>query len=198
MIKHNFTFKEIFGEAWSATKKNAWYLFLVIFVSAVLMCIAEFLPVLGTLINIMVGISIITISLVIVNGHTPTCADSIKSFKSYKTLWHFVVASFLYLLIIIAGIVLLILPGLYMATRLQFYKFLVIEDENIGPVEALKKSMEITVGHFWKIFGLMLTLILLNIVGALLFLIGLFVTIPVSILATAYLYRKLHPLAHHS
>ncbi len=95
-------------------------------------------------------------------------------------------------LIVVAGIFLLVVPGVIASVMFLFYAFFII-DKNIGPVEALKASAALTKEVRWKLFGFMLVLGLLNIVGALLLGLGLFVTIPVSALALAFAYRKLLP-----
>jgi hypothetical protein len=79
----------------------------------------------------------------------------------------------------------------YFAMRFQFYKFLVIEHENMTAIQSLKKSMEITRGHFLKITGFFVSLLVLNIIGALSFGIGLIVTIPLSVTAYTLVYKKL-------
>ncbi len=190
MIKHNFTIKEILISAWHATKKNAWFLALMFFVSVTIMTVTRHTGIIGGLINILIGISIINISLVIASGKTPNYLDTVSIFKNYKIFWHYLIASILCVIIVLGGLILFILPGIYLAVRLQFYKFLIVDDENLRPVAALKKSMKMTKGHFWKLFGFILAIILLNIVGLLVFIIGLAITIPVSVLATAFLYKK--------
>jgi uncharacterized membrane protein len=67
----------------------------------------------------------------------------------------------------------------------------VIVDRGLGPIDALKRSAAITHGARLALFGFAIVLMLLNIVGALALLIGLFVTIPISMVAMAYVYRKL-------
>ena len=191
MQTHTFTYKELFSHAWAKTKEHAWYLFRVLLLCGIIMGAGRFLFILSPIIDLLVGIAIIAVSLIIVNGHTPTFDDLLKSFKSYKITWHYFLASLLCILIIIVGTILLILPGIYLAVRLQFYKFLVVEHENMKPTDALKESMKITKGHFWKLFGFILLIAIFNLCGLLLLGVGLLITIPVSVLAHAYLYKKL-------
>jgi uncharacterized membrane protein len=51
--------------------------------------------------------------------------------------------------------------------------------------------MALTKGNRWKLFQLSLALLLLNILGLLALLVGLFVTIPVSFIAMVHAYRAL-------
>lgn len=105
----------------------------------------------------------------------------------------FFLTSVLYFLIIIGGILLLIIPGIIFALKFQFANYLVV-DQNLKPKQALKQSNQLTKGNLWKLFLLTLTLGLTNILGALLFLLPLIFTIPISLLTMTYAYRQLNPL----
>ena len=104
--------------------------------------------------------------------------------------WKFLGASILYMLIIAGGMLLLIVPGIIWAIKYQFFSYVII-DEGVGPLTALRRSGEITQGVKWNLlfFGILLGFI--NILGVLALFIGLFVTTPVTMLATAYVYRTL-------
>lgn len=197
MIKHNFSITDIFVSAWESTKKNAWFLFIVTIAAGAIMGATSRIPVISQFVSFIISISVMTVSLVIVHGKTPNYDDLLKSFKNHKIMWHYFLASILCALIVLVGFIALILPGIYLAVRLQFYKLLIIENEDLSPVDALKKSMEMTDGHFWNLLGFTFAVIILNILGALFFMVGLLITIPVSMIASAYLYKKLLPVAHH-
>jgi uncharacterized membrane protein len=196
MTTHHFSIREMFALAWGKTKEHAWYLFLVFITYGAFLCLTRNMPFLGSIFDFIIGISLITVSLVIVRGGTPAFNDLIKSFKSYKILWHMVLATILYAIIVIAGLIVFILPGIYLAVRLQFYKFLVVDHETMKPTDALRESMKMTEGIFWKLFAFIIVVILFNMLGALFFLIGLLVTVPITLLATAFLYK--HLSAHHA
>jgi uncharacterized membrane protein len=72
----------------------------------------------------------------------------------------------------------------------MFAFFSVIERE-LGPIEALSESNRITRGHKWPLFGLVLLLIGINLLGVLALGVGLLVSIPVSTLAFVHAYRVL-------
>lgn len=99
-------------------------------------------------------------------------------------------ALFLYTIAVMVGFILLIVPGIYLSTRLLFVPFLVI-DKNLNPVDALKESWKMTEHDFFHFFKLWLVFIGLAILGAILLLVGLLVTIPIAALAVAFVYRKL-------
>lgn len=84
----------------------------------------------------------------------------------------------------------------YIALRYSMSRFEVLDGACI--VESLRKSTVITRGVKWKLLGFMIVAILLNILGALLLLVGLLVTIPVTMLAMAHVYTKLKSHHHHA
>ncbi len=58
-------------------------------------------------------------------------------------------------------------------------------------IEAFKESGRITEGSKWNLFFLALIFLLIVGIGALVLLVGLFVAIPIIIVAWAYVYKKL-------
>lgn len=111
-------------------------------------------------------------------------------FAHYDRTVNYMAGSILYGLIVGFGLILLIIPGIYLGLRMQFFSYFTVE-KNIGPVQALKASWKITEGLTLKLllYGLIVTGI--NILGALCLLIGLFWTVPTTQVATAYLFKHL-------
>ena len=104
--------------------------------------------------------------------------------------WKFVGGSILVGIIVVIGFILLIVPGIIWALRYLFVPYLIME-RKLSPFEALKESARITYGHKWQLFGLLVLTVLINILGAILLLVGLLVSIPVSSLAMVHAYRIL-------
>jgi len=85
---------------------------------------------------------------------------------------------------------LLIIPGIYLALRLQFFTAIIVEEDG-GILESLRRSWEITKGQAMPLFLVFLTMVGISIVGFLLFIVGIFVAIPLTYMMYAYTYRKL-------
>jgi uncharacterized membrane protein len=85
---------------------------------------------------------------------------------------------------------LVVVLGAILALMLLFSGFLVI-DRGLGPIQALKESYRITRGYKWPLFSLCLLLVLINVVGLLVLIVGIFVSAPVSLLALTHAYRVL-------
>ncbi|HEY0011055.1 MAG TPA: DUF975 family protein [Candidatus Paceibacterota bacterium] len=90
--------------------------------------------------------------------------------------------------LVILGLILLIIPGIIVGAGLSLATYLVV-DKGMGPVAAAKESWRITKGYRMKLFLLILTVFIVNFLGALAFIVGLLVSIPVSMFAFAHAYR---------
>lgn len=140
-----------------------------------------------TVLLIVVRIGYTKIFLRIHDGETPKFVDI---FKEYKVFWRYLGLSILSGLAVLGGLILLILPGIYWAVRFSFGPIIIV-DTNSGPVVSMKESYAITKDKFWQLFGFWVAIIALNILGIIALFVGLLVTIPVSTLATIYVYRIL-------
>jgi len=98
----------------------------------------------------------------------------------------------LYGLMVLVGMILLIVPGIVVAYMFLYVGYLVI-DRRLGPIEALQESRALTDGYKMDLFLFSSALALLNLAGALCLFVGLFVTVPMTLMASAYVYRRLSP-----
>lgn len=94
------------------------------------------------------------------------------------------------ILFIIAVTFILSLLGIYLQFRYYFVCYFVI-DKNYGPLEALHGSAHITNGSKWNLFLLNILFMLINIIGIICILVGLLFTIPLTMMASVYVYKKL-------
>lgn len=91
---------------------------------------------------------------------------------------------------VMAGYVLLIVPGVIIALGLAMANFVVL-DKNLRAVEAMKASWRIMVGYKGKLFVLVLLIALLNFAGMLACGMGTLVTMPISMVAMAMFYNRI-------
>jgi uncharacterized membrane protein len=96
----------------------------------------------------------------------------------------------LYGLIVLGGLILLIVPGIIWGIQFQFFAYYILT-EGCSPVEALKKSAAITKGSKVNLFLFGLLMALVNLAGLLCLVVGLVVTVPTTLVAMAYVFRKL-------
>lgn len=111
-------------------------------------------------------------------------------FKHYdKVIPLFLTYVLLYLLIAL-GLVLLIVPGIYLMVAFTMAVPLVVE-KNMGPWEALTTSRRAITHKWFAMLGLSLLSLLIFIVGAIPLGIGLIWAVPLVALAFAILYRDM-------
>lgn len=147
--------------------------------------------IIGTVINLALGtlISMGATAFYLAAHDNPDSVD-LSSLWHPRPFWKYLGASILLALAIGIGFILLIVPGIIFALMFMFVTFIVI-DRELGPIEAMKESHRITRGHKWNLLGFTLVLVLINLLGVLALLVGLLVSIPVSSLAFAHVYRLL-------
>lgn len=94
-------------------------------------------------------------------------------FAGFKNFLDVVRANLLSGVLVLFGIVLLIVPGIWIACRLAFVSYLVM-DQGMGPVEAVKESWRMTDGHAWKIFVLGIVSFFIALIGLICLIVGIF------------------------
>lgn len=99
-------------------------------------------------------------------------------------------ASILVGLITIGGMFLFILPGMYWGVRFSQYAYFVIEKKQ-GVMDALRSSWALTQGSFWDLFSAEMGFGMLVYVSMIPLGLGLFVTIPMSVVFRAYIFRQM-------
>ncbi|MGE5372472.1 MAG: hypothetical protein ACM3QZ_10840 [Solirubrobacterales bacterium] len=142
------------------------------------------------LVGLFFQISITIIALKIMAGEAPVFSDI---FQGYKSFLNVLIDYFIVFIVVVIGLIFLIIPGIYLALRLQFYMYFIL-DKGMAPIDALKASWAATQDQTMNLFILGLALIGINLLGLICLVVGLLVTIPLSVLASALVYTKLSSL----
>jgi uncharacterized membrane protein len=111
-------------------------------------------------------------------------------FSALHLFFKYLAGTILYGLIVAGGTLLLIIPGIIWAIKFQYYSYFIV-DKGLGPIEALKASSTITKGVKWDLLLFGLLLFCINLLGLLCLVVGLFVTVPTTMLAYTFVYRRL-------
>ena len=77
----------------------------------------------------------------------------------------------------------------YLSLKTNFFSYFIL-DKDMGPVEALSESLTRTTGLEFELFIIYVILALINLIGALLFGLGLLFTIPYSWLVVSVIYTR--------
>lgn len=102
----------------------------------------------------------------------------------------FVGMSFLKSLAIALGLLLFIVPGVIASLGFANAPFFVL-DQNLGPIDALRASWEVSEGQKGNLFVLALAEVALTMLGVFACCLGLFVAVPVVMLARAIVYTRM-------
>ena len=104
---------------------------------------------------------------------------------------------FIMMIMIMLGTALLILPGIYLMFAYMFAMPLVVE-KNMSAWSALETSRKALTGKWFRFFGLMLLLLLVNSLAILTLFIAWIWTIPWSVLTMSMVYTKLFGAEAHT
>ncbi len=142
---------------------------------------------LGTIAQIVLGMGLTKIALKITAGEAIAFDDV---FSATHLFFKYVGANFLYMLTVFFGFFLLIFPGFFWLVSYWLFQYILIDRET-GVFASLAEAKRLSQGVRWVLFKFIMAVVGLNIAGALIFMAGLFFTIPTTVAAAAYVYRAL-------
>ncbi|MBR3478435.1 MAG: hypothetical protein IKH43_04990 [Bacteroidaceae bacterium] len=117
---------------------------------------------------------------------------SLDGFKmSAMTYLKFFAVSILVGLAVGIGTALCVIPGIFLAVRLGFAEWYILDHPEAGIGEALSASWKMTKGNFWSVLGLMLAEIGIIILGYICCCIGVLFAIPFAYFAESSAYMML-------
>jgi MFS family permease len=103
-------------------------------------------------------------------------ADLRLLFEGFKTKYlNIILANLIVFALAIIGFMMLIIPGIIVVCRLAFVPYLVM-DKDLEPMKAVEKSWQMTRGHGWTIFGMMILSIFIFLGGLLVFFFGVIIS----------------------
>ncbi|WP_195281659.1 hypothetical protein [Parabacteroides johnsonii] len=204
-MEPKFMISEVFGTSWKHTKSQIWVLVgLFIGFSILSMIVTLFgMPAQGSIVGrVIVQIVSLLISCIFMLGYVKNIFQALDGeepqFSAYgqqsRKIITYLIANILFSIAVCIGMVLLIIPGIYLYLRLQFFTAFIVE-EDCGIIESLQKSWNMTQGQTLPLFLLLLTMIGTAIVGCILFFVGFFVAVPLIYMMQCYTFRKLNTIS---
>ena len=208
MSNKNFSFGDVISYGWSTMTANIGFfiglgfLYLIaVFASGFIGGIIETigipepillasnisLQIFSHVIGIIIGIGLIKIALSFCDEHRPPITTL---FNAFDCFWRYLGTYILYILIVIGGTLLFIVPGIIWAIKFSLAYYYVV-DEGLGPIEALKASARATNTVKWELFGFGILCTLLIYAGILCLGVGIFAAFPTILIAKALVYRQL-------
>lgn len=206
MSTQKFSSSEAIKFGWETTKKNLGFfvgvfvtifgLFALSFVVVFLLALFSVLfkidlsflsRILGVVVQTLIGIGWLKIALKFNDNEKPELTDLLPESSVFFKIF---IGSLLYALIVVVGAFLLIVPGIIWAIKFQFFPYFILEKKS-GIKEAFKQSAILTQGVKWQLFLFGWLCFFINLLGFLSLLLGLIVTVPTTMIANAFIYRRL-------
>ncbi|MDR1200199.1 MAG: glycerophosphoryl diester phosphodiesterase membrane domain-containing protein [Tannerellaceae bacterium] len=201
-METKFTISEVLSASWAALKSQIWILVGLFIGYVILYLVFTMLlaPAMGSVaISIIINLILCVISLIFTLGYIKNLFQALDGeepqFSAYgqqaRKIGTYFVAGLISGILILIGTLLLIIPGVYIALRLQFYVALIVE-EDAGIIESLQKSWDMTKDQVLPLLLLALVMLGICIAGFILLGVGIFVAYPLIMLMQCCVYRKLN------
>jgi uncharacterized membrane protein len=208
MVKASSPRYEAFSYGWDKTIDNFEYLirtyilyvlFLIIpgifFILTIVCAVKGYYPLVvvfgiimlitGAVIAMSFYIGYLKVALLVCDEEQIRVADLMPTVDEFLRVVQVVI---LYLAIVGVGLLLFIIPGIIWSIKYYACTWIVL-DEGKRPVEALRKSADMTRGLIWELFIFGLQSVFLLVLGVLLCLICITATAPTVLFAATYVYR---------
>ena len=187
--------EKVLRGSWQLFKENAGKLitlFLVYFIISIgTSFILGFIPILGWILSSIVStmfLAGIYYAYLKVYRGEPAIVDDIF-YPLKEVLNKLVVMSIIKIVFITLGLLFFILPGLYLSVSYLFAELLIV-DKKMDSWKALEESRKRITKNWFAYFALLVVLIIINLIGAIPFGLGLIVTVPISIMAIVSAYAS--------
>lgn len=186
---HTFSISNVLVYAWKNVRLNFKFLFISVVIYAVIstgfsllrsMVVGDspnpssfqvFLDIVLTSVEVTISlifaIGFVRIALSFLDGKKPQYVDLWDNWG--RKVWHLFLSLLIYLVMVFVGLVVLIVPGIYLALKFHYFPYFIV-DKNMGPIEALKASGKLTRGNMWKLFALGLVFVGISILLLVIFL----------------------------
>jgi uncharacterized membrane protein len=201
-METKFTISEVLSASWAALKSQIWILVGLFIGYFIFACVFSLLliPAAGSLTLSIIGNLVYSvIALVFTLGYAKNLFQALDGeepqFSAYgqqaRKIGIYFVAGLIYGILVFIGTLLLIIPGIYIAIRLQFFQALIV-DEDAGIIESLQKSWDITKDQVLPLLLLALVMFVISIFGFILLGVGILVAAPLISLMYCCVFRKLN------
>ena len=176
----------VYSYGWQVIRQHFWNLLLIIVIGAVLGAFSSqisrdassqyalFSSLFWVLVSGPVSYGIYWVFLKAVRNEDFEIKDMFAAFG--PDYWNVLVTNLLLAVIVALGVVFFIIPGIYLACKLAFVPYLVM-DRRMKFSDAMSASWDMTKGYSWKIFLMILLAIPIGIAGLIALGVGILVSI---------------------
>lgn len=198
---------QILNKSWELFKRQAGMLVALIFVYVLTSSVLSFIrqeyfheydftsilfTILYYIISLILSLGLVRIAINVVDEERVDL-DLLFSERNGTLLLHYFFGGLFIAIVVIIGFVFLIIPGIYLIFRLQFFQYALLEHEQPDFWVAINESWEMTKGQVWDLFAIAVCCFFIILLGLLAFLIGVFVAYPLVLIIYAVVFRVLNP-----
>jgi hypothetical protein len=176
------------SRGWALVRDNLWVFIAATVLSWLISVGLAFVPVLGWVVGFVMLGGLDYMFLRRIRGETVQIGDVFAGFNI--AFLHLALAGLVKGLLTCLGLILCILPGIYLAVGYVFALPLVI-DKKMEFWPAMEVSRQVVHHHWWSMLGLVIVLAVLACAGFLVCFVGALVSIPVASASFMYVYEDL-------
>jgi uncharacterized membrane protein len=193
-----FSVRDAYRTGWRYFKENTGFLvgvhFVALFVELAPQILLGYSPetrgfgaVAGMLLSFVFALGLVRIGLGLIDDESVSYSEL---FACAHLVFKYLIASILYALIVLFGILFLVFPGVIWAAQFSQWPYLMVEHE-MGPIEALKESARITKGTKGRLILFLIVSVILILLGFVALIVGAVVAYAVITMAGANVYRQI-------
>lgn len=173
------TFSYLLDKSWKALNKNLGKGIQITLVFIALSFICSAIPVIGSIVSLLLSPGYLICLNRLRVGEKVDLDQLLWGFSDFQLSLKFLIFRLVSGFIILLGLILLLIPGIYLIIALTFSEaqFTLV---NQNAFDCMEKSMALVKNRWWYIHNLFFWATLLNIAGLLAFGIGVLITLPLS------------------
>lgn len=173
-------YNDIFDKAWASMRENLGLIVGLTFVYLLAIAAVHSLSVIGTILVSFFHSGYVICLLRLRDKKNVEFQDFFWAFMDFHRLLQQALLHILLTIMIVGGFILLVVPGIYIsvASSLSTIYFVLRQQDAI---ESIKNSVRLVSGRWWFMAGLWFLIGLLNLAGILCFLVGVVVSVPMTV-----------------
>src|SRR3989440_5086954 len=184
---------DCFSRSWNLVKDNFWLLVGATALISVISLGVQFIPVLGHAAGVLFGFllwgGLDLLFLKRLRGQPAEASDMFAGFG--LAFGQLMLGSVVAHVLTGIGLLLCILPGIYLLVAWWMFAPLLIIDKGLEFWPAMELSRKVVNKHWWACFGLFVLSLFVGCAGVLAFVVGVFVTLPIALGAMVCAYQDI-------
>ncbi len=177
------------SRGWNLVMKNFWLTVGATVLIHLIVAVVGGLPVIGWALKAVFIGGLDWMFLKLVRGQKAELGDAFSGFNlAFLPLSLFGIVS---TILVVLGVVLCIVPGIYLAVCWLFFSPLIILDKRLEFWDAMELARKVVSKHWWHLLGLAIVCGLVLICGALVCVVGVFIAMPIVRAAIVYAYEDI-------